>query len=76
MLICMAAKALSSMDWGALYEHLAALRAELEKVKRRTPVPMQRFRQLRQQISECTTEIARYHQRAAPDQGQLPPPSV
>jgi hypothetical protein len=70
----MAAKALSAMDWGALYEHLAALRTELERVKRRKPIPMQRFRELRRRIAECTTEIARYHQRAAQD--QAPPKGV
>ena len=64
------------MDWSALYEHLAKLRADLEKVKRRSPIPMKRFRELRQQIAECTTEIGRYHQRAAQEQGQLPPKGV
>ena len=72
----MAATALSKMDWSALYEHLAALRAKLAAAQRRTPVSMQRVRQLRQQIAECTPEIARYHQRAAQDQGQLPPKGV
>ena len=74
MLIHMASKALSKMDWSALYEHLAKLRGDLETVKRRTPVPMKRFRELRQQISECMAEIGRYHQRAA--QEQAPPKEV
>ena len=64
----MAAKALSTMDWSALYEHLAKLRSQLATVQRRSPVSMQRVRQLRQQISECMTEIGRYHQRAVQDQ--------
>ena len=64
------------MDWSALYEHLAKLRAQLATAQRRSPVSMQRVRQLRQQISECMTEIGRYHQRAAQDQGQLPPKGV
>ena len=64
------------MDWSALYEHLAKLRAQLATAQRRSLVSMQRVRQLRQQISECLTEIGRYHQRAAQDQEQLPPQGV
>ncbi len=74
MLVYMASKALSKMDWSALYEHLAALRAKLATAQRRTPVSMQRVRQLRQQIAECTTEIARYHQRPVHD--QAPPKEI
>ena len=74
MLIHMAAPALSKMDWKALYQHLAKLRKDLDTVKRRTPVNMQRFRAIRQQIAECTTEIARYHQRPAHD--QAPPKEI
>lgn len=65
----MASPALSKMDWSALYNHLAKLRAQLEKVKQRNPVDVQRFRELRNQISECITEISHFHQRAVQDQG-------
>ena len=61
------------MDWNALYAHLAKLRADLETVKRRSPVNVQRYRTLRQQIAECVTEISRYHQRAAEDQNAPSP---
>ena len=64
------------MDWSALYEHLAKLRAQLTTAQRRSPVSIERVRQLRQQISECMIEIGRFHQRAAQDQGQLPPKGV
>ena len=64
----MASPAPSEMDWSALYKHLGKLRKDLESVKQRSPVNMERFRAIRQQIAECTTEIARYHQRAAQDQ--------
>ena len=72
MLIHMARPAPSAMDWNALYAHLAKLRADLENVKRRTPVNVTRYRTLRQQIAECITEISRYHQRAAEDQNAPP----
>ena len=72
MLIHMASPALSAMDWNALYNHLATLRAELETIKQTSPVDVQRFRDVRHQIAECITEIAHYHQRAVEDQGAPP----
>lgn len=61
------------MDWTALYAHLSKLRANLDKVKNTTPVDVQRYRDLRQQISACVTEISRYHKRASEERDAPPP---
>lgn len=72
----MALPAPAAMDWPALYAHLVDLRAELAQIKNTSPVDVQRYRNLRQRIGDCITEITRYHKRAAEERDAPPRRSV